>query len=239
MNPQKVAFITGAGTGIGAATAEELAHAGMAVVVTGIHQEPLEAVACRIRESGGKALVQAADVTDYDAMHKLVQQTLAEYGRLDLIMPNAAIHDTSSAHDGDPERWKRVIDTNVTGLLYTVRASLPPLLQQGFGHIIAVTSVSGRITYVGEPVYVASKHAQIAFLECLRQEVTPKGIKVSIVEPGLTATPLVENEFARELMKTIPPLEPGDIARAIRYIFEQPANVVINEITVRPAKQIL
>ena len=233
----KVALITGAGTGIGAATAEELARAGVLAIVIGIDRDPLNEVVGRIQDAGGEAITQVADVTDFDAMADVVQQTVAEFGRIDLLVPNAAVHDVSEIHKGDPAWWKTVIETNVTGLLYTVRATLPQMLEQGAGHIIAVASLSGRVTYVGEPVYITSKHAQVAFIECLRKEVTPKGIKVSIVEPGMVDTPFIDNEFAQELKKTVPPLQASDIARAIRFIFEQPENVVINELAVRPAKQ--
>ncbi len=239
MSERKVALITGGGTGIGAAIAEDLARQGVCVVINGLYLEPLEEISDRIQSQGGMAVAHLADVTDFEAMDRVVQQTMNQFGRLDLLVPNAAVHDASSIHDGDPAWWRRVIDTNVTGLLYTVRAALPHMLQQGFGHIIVIASLSGRVTYVGEPIYIASKHAQVAFAECLRQEVTPKGIKVTVVEPGMVETPFTDNPFARELKKTVPPLEPGDVARAVRYIFEQPTNVVINELALRPAKQLL
>ena len=182
-------------------------------------------------------MTHLADVTDFEAMEQVMQQTMTQLGRLDWLVPNAAIHDASNIHDGDPARWRRVIDTNVTGLLYTVRAALPHMLQQGFGHIVVIASLSGRVTYVGEPIYVTSKHAQVAFVECLRQEVAASGIKVSIIEPGMVDTPFIDNPFAQELKKTIAPLEASDVARAVRFILEQPANVVINELAVRPAQQ--
>jgi NADP-dependent 3-hydroxy acid dehydrogenase YdfG len=172
-------------------------------------------------------------------MEELVEATLTRFGKIDLLISNAALHDASAIDTGDPYWWHAVIDVNVVGLLFTVRAFLPQMIQQEKGHIMVVSSLSGRLTYVGEPIYITSKHAQVAFVECLRKEVTPKGIKVSIIEPGMVETPFIDNEFARELKKTVPPLEPEDVARAIRFTYEQPENCTIYEISMRPKKQLL
>lgn len=236
---QKVAVITGGGTGIGAATAEELAGTGVTVVLVGRRPEPLKESVARIENKGGKGLARPGDVRDFDMLEGLARELVESFGQVDLIVPNAAVHDASQISDGDPDWWHTLIDINVTGLLNTVRAFLPVMIQQQHGHIIIVSSLSGRVTYVGEPVYVASKHAQVAFADCLRQEVTSQGIRVTILEPGLVETPLIDNPVAEELKKTVIPLDPADCARAIRYAFEQPPNVVINEIAMRPAKQLL
>jgi NADP-dependent 3-hydroxy acid dehydrogenase YdfG len=185
------------------------------------------------------AIAHPGDVSDFSAMQGLVDKTLERFGHIDLLVPNASVHDSSSIDGGDPEWWRTVILVNVVGLLNTVRAFLPHMLDRGEGHIIIVSSLSGRITYVGEPVYVTSKHAQVGFTECLRKEVTEKGIKVTIIEPGMTDTPFIDNPVARELKKTVTPLEPEDVARAIRYAFEQPSNCTINELSLRPRKQLL
>lgn len=237
--PKKIAVITGGGTGIGAATAEELARAGYAVTIVGRRSGPLQEVVDRICAAGGEAVAFPADISDYAAMETLCRETIARYGRVDLVIPNAALHDASSLDSGDPAWWRKVIDVNVTGLLNTVRAFLPQMYKQGDGHFIVVSSLSGRVTYVGEPIYVTSKHAQVAFVECLRKEATPHGIKVSIVEPGMVETPFIDNQFANELKKSVPPLEAGDVARAVCYIAEQPQNVTIYELSLRPKKQLL
>lgn len=239
MNNSKVAVITGGGTGIGAATAEELANMGMKVVVVGRRPGPLEEVVNRITQQGGVGVAFPADISDYSAMERLAAETVGRFGRVDLLIPNAALHDASGLDTGDPAWWKKVIEVNVIGLLFTVRAFLPQFIKQGFGHIIVVSSLSGRVTYVGEPIYITSKHAQVAFVECLRKEVTPKGIKVSIIEPGMVETPFIANPFAEELKKTVPPLDAIDVARAIRFIVEQPQNCTIYEISMRPLKQLL
>jgi NADP-dependent 3-hydroxy acid dehydrogenase YdfG len=239
MNKNKVAVITGGGTGIGAATAEELAGTGVNVVVVGRRPGPLEKVASQITGKGGVAVAHQADITDFSAMKDVVQKAVDRFGRIDLLVPNASVHDFSSIDSGDPEWWRTVILINVVGLLNTVRAFLPQMYLQGEGHIVIVSSLSGRVTYVGEPIYITSKHAQVAFAECLRKEVTPRGIKVTIIEPGLVDTPFIDNPVAQELKKTVLPLDPADIARAIRYAFEQPPNCSIYEISMRPRKQLL
>lgn len=238
MNENKVAVITGGGTGIGAATAEELARIGMKVVVVGRRPGPLEEVVARITSRGGVAIAHPADITDFSAMEELVRETVERFGHIDLLVPNAAVHDASNIHDGDPEWWRTVIEINVVGLLYTVRAFLPQMYRQEGGHIIIVASLSGRVTYVGEPIYVTSKHAQVAFTECLRKEVTPRRIKVTIIEPGLVETPFINNPFAQGVKKTVPPLDPADVASAIRFAYEQPHNCTIYEISMRPLKQV-
>jgi NADP-dependent 3-hydroxy acid dehydrogenase YdfG len=238
-NKNKVAVITGGGTGIGAATAEELASTGVNIVVVGRRPKPLEEVATKITYKGGTAVAHPADISIFSDMEKLVKKTVEQFGHVDLVVANAAVHDESSIDSGDPEWWRNVILINVVGLLYTVRAFLPQMYLQGKGHIIIVSSLSGRITYVGEPVYITSKHAQVAFAECLRKEATPKGIKVTIIEPGIVETPFIDNPVAQELKKTVPPLDPEDVARAIRFAFEQSPNCTIYELSLRPIKQLL
>jgi NADP-dependent 3-hydroxy acid dehydrogenase YdfG len=127
----------------------------------------------------------------------------------------------------------------VNGLLNTVRAFLPDMLKHGSGHIIIISSVSGRVNYVSEAIYEASKHAQVAIAECLRLEVTQKNIRVSIVEPGLVETPFIDNPFAADLRKTVTPLEADDCARVVKFIFEQAPNCVINEVVMRPVMQLV
>lgn len=235
----KVAVITGGGTGIGAATAEELAASGVSVVIIGRRPNPLHEVAERIRAKGGVAVDLPADISDWKAIEQSAREVLDRFGQIDLLVPNASIHDVSLIADGDPLYWKELIEINVVGLFNTVRAFLPSMLEHGSGHVIVVSSLSGRTTYVGEATYVASKHAQVAWVDCLRQEVSPKGIRVTIVEPGMVETPMIENEFAQELKKSVTPLDAVDCARAIRFIFEQPANCAINEWAMRPIQQLL
>jgi NADP-dependent 3-hydroxy acid dehydrogenase YdfG len=172
-------------------------------------------------------------------MVQLTEDTLARYGRIDILVSNAAIHDTSSPAGGDPAHWRQVLETNVLGSLHIIRAVLPGMYARGAGHVVIVSSVSGRVTYVGEPVYVASKHALVAFGECLRQEASPRGVRVTLIEPGMVDTPLIDNPFAQELKKTVTPLQPADCARAICFALEQPPHCAVNEIVLRPLQQTL
>lgn len=239
MNETRVAIITGGGTGIGAATAEELARVGVSVVVLGRRPEVLDQVVERVTDQGGTAIARPGDIRDFSFLVNLCNEMVERFGHIDLVVPNAAVHDASSIDSGDPEWWHTVIDVNVVGLLFTVRAFLPQFLRQGFGHFIVVSSLSGRVTYVGEPIYITSKHAQVAFVECLRKEITPKDIKVTIIEPGLVETPFIDNPMGQKIKKTVTPLDAFDVARAVRFVFEQPENVTIYELSMRPRKQVL
>jgi NADP-dependent 3-hydroxy acid dehydrogenase YdfG len=112
--------------------------------------------------------------------------------------------------------------------------------RQGSGHLVVLSSASGRVTYVGEPAYVASKHATVAFADCLRQEMAPRGIRVSVIEPGLVETPLIHvYPGALEMIPDVVPLAPADVARAVRFVVEQPAEVNVFEIVIRPTGQLL
>jgi NADP-dependent 3-hydroxy acid dehydrogenase YdfG len=238
MAKNEVAVITGGGTGIGASTALELAEAGMSVVINGRRPEPLEEIARCITEKGGTAVAFPADTTDWDSMQRMHDFTMERFGRVDLVVPNASVHDVALIAEGDPNWWKTLININVVGLMNTIRAFLPTMIQQKKGHIVVVSSASGRITYVGEASYCASKHAQVAFIDCLRKEaVRYEGIKISIIEPGMVETPMLSNEFAQELKKTVPPLDAEEVARVVRFIYEQSPNCGINEVVMRPIRQ--
>jgi NADP-dependent 3-hydroxy acid dehydrogenase YdfG len=127
----------------------------------------------------------------------------------------------------------------VLGVLYGARAVLPAMYARGSGHIVIVSSGSGRSTYVGEPAYVASKHATVAFAECLRMEVAPRGLRVTVLEPGLVETPLIHVwEGSDDLVVGVTPLSPADCARAIVFAVEQPPSVTVFEIAIRPTSQI-
>jgi NADP-dependent 3-hydroxy acid dehydrogenase YdfG len=234
-----VAIITGAGTGIGEATAEEFGAAGVHVVVVGRRANLVERVAERIRAAGGGAIAEPGDVRDFARMEAIVERTVERWGKIDVFVANAAVVEESLISDGDPARWKELIDTNVTGALNSVRAVLPTMHRQGSGHIVIVASVSGRVTYVGQPAYVASKHALVALGEVLRQEVAAKKLRVTLVEPGVVLTPFVNPEYLAELLPGVTPLSATDIARTIRFAIEQPPNVSINEIVIRPTGQLL
>jgi NADP-dependent 3-hydroxy acid dehydrogenase YdfG len=238
----QVAIITGGGTGIGAATSVRLARAGARVVLVGRRAAVLETQADRLRQDGHDAQAVPADVGSYADLERVVAATLARHGRIDVLVANAAVVDHTSIADADPAEWHDLVTTNVLGVLYSVRAVLGHMLARGSGHVVIVSSVSGRVTYVGEPAYVSSKHATVAFADCLRQEVSPRGVRVTAIEPGLVDTPLVRANL-EAVSKVVPsgvqPLDSDDCARAILFALEQPAGCSINEIVLRPTAQLV
>lgn len=233
------AIITGGGTGIGAATAWELGRQGMRLMLVGRRTEVVDETARALQAEGIEAVGLFGDVREYDDVVRAVEQTIERFGRVDVFIANAAIADFGPIDQADPAHWRDVIVTNVMGVLYSVRAVLPRMYGQGAGHIVIVSSGSGRTTYVGEPAYVASKHAVVAFGDCLRQEVAPRGIRVSLIEPGLVETPLIHvYEAAQHLLDAgVIPLRSEDVARAIRFAVEQPPNCTVFEIALRPTGQ--
>ena len=151
---------------------------------------------------------------------------------------NAGITDWGSMSDGDPQRWRDVIDTNVLGVAQTIRATMPVLVAQGRGHVVITASISGRTAYVGEPIYIATKWALVGLSKALRKEARPAGVRVSVIEPGIVNTPLVQQtaEGAAELA-AVRALDPQDVARMVTFVLEQPAHVNIDEIMVSPLGQ--
>jgi NADP-dependent 3-hydroxy acid dehydrogenase YdfG len=185
-------------------------------------------------------LVEPGDVRDYAHLERLVRLATERFGAVDILVANAAITDCGPVADADPARWSEVIGTNVLGVLHAVRAVLPAMLDRGRGHIVVIASVSGRITYVGEPAYIASKHATIAFADSLRMEVAERGIRVTVIEPGLVETPLIHvHEAADSIVPGVTPMRPDDVARAVRFALEQPPDVNVFEIVLRPTGQTL
>jgi len=231
-------MITGALSGIGFATALAFAARGAGLVLCDRSLERADDVLTQVRDAGGEAEVIELDVRDPDALAAAAAAAVDRWGRLDALVANAGIADQSSIATGDPARWRAVVETNLLGAIFSVRAVLPTMLAQRAGHIFVVASVSGRETYVGEPVYIASKWGQVGFAHSLRQEVMEAGIRVTLIEPGIVDTPLTrDNPVVRPLLEAVEPLGPADVARAIVYAFEQPEHVVVSELTIRPVRQ--
>jgi NADP-dependent 3-hydroxy acid dehydrogenase YdfG len=233
-----VGLVTGALSGIGAATAVAFAAEGAHLVL--VDRSPDAGnVADEVRAAGGNGVVVEANVRDAGAMQRAVEIGLDAFGRIDFVVANAGIADQSTIADGDPERWRAVVETNVLGVLFTVRAALPTMIEARRGHIFIVASISGRETYVGEPAYIASKWGQVGFGHALREEVRDAGIRVTLVEPGIVDTPLTRNSPAvRPLLEAVEPLQAADVARAIVFAYSQPEHVVVSELAVRPLRQV-
>jgi NADP-dependent 3-hydroxy acid dehydrogenase YdfG len=232
----KVAIVTGGARGIGAAISRELSDRGARVVVGEVSAPRAEEFA---RSAGTDSIVaRSCDVRDFSQVTSLHDAALATYGRLDFVVANAGITDWSSMSDGDPERWRDVIETNVLGVAFTIRATLPTLVAQRSGHVVITASISGRVTYVGEPIYIASKWALVGMGRALRKEVAPAGVKVTLIEPGIVDTPLVSGtEEGRQELAQVRALMPEDIAAAVAFALARPEHVDIEELVVAPTGQ--
>jgi len=240
----KVALVTGASSGIGEATAIALAEAGAAVAIGARRRDRLDALAEKLRGGGARVLQLDLDVTDEQACTAAVARTRAELGGLDVLVNNAGVMLLGTIVGADPEDWRRMIQTNVMGVLYMTAAAIEGMVEQGSGDVVNMSSVAGRQARSGAGVYNASKWAVNAFSESLRQEVTGRGVRIGLVEPGAVATELTDHitqpearAGAQKMYTDMVPLQAGDIARAVLYLVTQPPHVAVNEVLVRPTDQ--
>ena len=240
----KVALVTGASSGIGEATAIALAQAGDAVAIGARRKDRLDALAARLREGGTRVLTLDLDVTDEAACTAAVARTREELGGLDVLINNAGVMLLGTIVGADPEDWRRMIDTNVMGVLYMTAAAIDGMVEQGSGDIVNMSSVAGRQARAGAGVYNASKWAVNAFSESLRQEVTGRGVRIGLVEPGAVTTELTQHitqpaakAASAEMHASMRTLQAEDIARAVLYLVTQPPHVAVNEVLVRPTDQ--
>ncbi|MGY1725743.1 SDR family NAD(P)-dependent oxidoreductase [Geodermatophilus sp. SYSU D01062] len=240
----RVALVTGASSGIGEATAVALAEAGAAVAVGARRADRLDALARKLRDGGARALTLDLDVTDEASCRAAVARTREELGGLDVLVNNAGVMLLGTIVGADVEDWRRMLSTNVLGLMYTTHAAIDGMVAQGSGDVVNVSSVAGRTARKGAGVYNASKWAVNAFSESLRQEVTTRGVRISLVEPGAVATELTDHITQPDAKATsvrmyteMTPLQAEDVARAIVYVVSQPPHVAVNEVLVRPTAQ--
>jgi NADP-dependent 3-hydroxy acid dehydrogenase YdfG len=244
-----VALVTGASSGIGEATAVALAEHGAAVAIAARRKDRIDALAGRIADAGGTALAIEADVSSQASAEALVEQTVADLGRLDTLINNAGVMLLGPAVDAPLEEWERMISVNVQGLLYCAHAAIPHLLRAAedsprrIADMVNISSVAGRVARSGSGVYNLTKHGVGAFSESLRQEVTSRHVRVSLVEPGAVATELASHNRPeiQEQMKGrfggIERMQSEDIADAIAYIVTRPWRVAVNEMLIRPTEQ--
>jgi len=240
----KVALVTGASSGIGEATAVALAEAGAAVAIGARRRDRLDALAAKLTDSGASVLPLDLDVTDESACRDAVRRTWEELGGLDVLVNNAGVMLLGTIVGADTEDWRRMLQTNVLGLMYMTAAAVEGMVEQGSGDIVNVSSVAGRVARKGAGVYNASKWAVNAFSESLRQEVTGRGVRVGLVEPGAVATELTDHitqpearKASKDMVQGMTPLQADDIARAVLYLVTQPPHVAVNEVLVRPTDQ--
>lgn len=243
-----VALVTGASSGIGEATALALAEEGARLALVARRRDRLEALAARVA-GAGPALVVEADITDRSQAERAVADTVSELGRLDTLVNNAGVMLLGPIVGAPVEEWERMVRLNLLGLLYCTHAALPHLLAAAesaprtVADVVNVSSVAGRVARLNSGVYNATKHGVGAFSESLRQEVTARHVRVTLIEPGATATELAFHnrpeilEGMAQNFEGIEIMHAEDIAAAIRYAVTQPRRVAVNEILVRPTEQ--
>jgi NADP-dependent 3-hydroxy acid dehydrogenase YdfG len=245
-----VAIVTGASSGIGEATAAAFAQNGASVVIAARRRDRLEALSARIGESGGTAMAVECDVTDEAQARGLVARTVAELGRLDILLNNAGVMLLGKVEGADVGQWRQMLDLNVAALMNLSHAALPHLFEAAekaprrAADIVNVSSVAGRVARVGSGAYNASKWAVNAFSEALRQEVTKRHVRVGVIEPGAVDTELASHNTDPEVVATMQRrfgamerLNAEDIAQAVLFMVTRPRHVAINEILVRPTEQ--
>jgi NADP-dependent 3-hydroxy acid dehydrogenase YdfG len=235
----KVILITGATSGIGAATARELATTGARLVLGARRTERLEALAAEIRQAGGQAIIQRLDVTDRADVAAFADAARQAYGRVDVIVNNAGIMPLSLMASMKVDEWDRMVDVNIKGVLHGIAAVLPEMTARGSGHIINIASIGALSVSPTAAVYCATKYAVRAISDGLRQEC--RDIRVTCIHPGVVESELADtitDPAAAEAMTTYRAiaLKPDAIGRAVRFAIEQPEDVDVNEIVIRPTR---
>jgi NADP-dependent 3-hydroxy acid dehydrogenase YdfG len=239
----KVVAITGASSGIGEATARLLAGRGAAVALGARRTERLEGLAKEIRDGGGRAVSCATDVTRPDDLRRLVDEAVTAFGRLDVLVSNAGISKVGPIADLDTDGWSAMIDVNLRGVLNGIAAALPVFRRQGRGHLVTTVSTAGLKIVPTQAVYAATKNAVRTLLEGLRLESTDGVLRTTAVSPGFVRTELVDSvdnpEVRDQLRRSRDQfaIAPEAVARAIAFAIEQPDDVEIGEITIRPTVQ--
>jgi NADP-dependent 3-hydroxy acid dehydrogenase YdfG len=241
----KVALITGASSGIGAATALKLAAQGVKVGLAARRIDKLQALEAQIKAAGGQATSIKMDVVDLASVQAGVQQLVATYGGIDILFNNAGLMPISDVETLKVDEWHRMVDVNVKGVLNSTAAALPHLKQRGEGHIVNTSSIAGRKVFPGLSVYCATKHAIAAFSEGLRLEIAPKhNIRVTCIQPGAVDTELFEQisdtgyrQQMEGLRSQMTFLSGGEIADTVLFALKSPRHVNVAELFVLPTNQ--
>jgi len=241
----KIALVTGASSGIGAATALKLAEAGAKVGIAARRTGKLEGLQKEIASRGGEALVIEMDVVDPASVEAGVKKLVGAYGSIDILVNNAGLMPLSDVDQFKVDEWHRMVDVNVKGLLNTTAAVLPQMINQHSGHIFNMSSIAGRKVFKGLSIYCATKHAVAAFSDGLRMEVGQKhNIRVTCIQPGAVATELYDHitepgyiKQMDDLAKQMTFLQGEDIGDTIVFAAQAPAHVNVAELFVLPVEQ--
>lgn len=237
----KVVIVTGASSGIGEATALDLAAHGAEVMCAARREQRLKALVDKIKAGGGTAEYRVVDVVDHQAVQRLADDTLSTYGQIDVLFNNAGLMPLGPLKNKHLDEWERMIDVNIKGVLWGIAAVLPHMLQRGQGHIINNASVAGHHVWPFYSVYSATKSAVRTISEGLRQETADK-VRVTIISPGITMTELTDHITDEDVRSKMSGrfdyvIQSEDIARAVRYAIAQPPHVDVSEMIVRATGQ--
>ncbi|URJ45428.1 SDR family oxidoreductase [Paenibacillus polymyxa] len=242
---EKVVIITGASSGIGEAAAKKLASKGAKLVLAARREDRLKKLQDEIEQSGGEAVYTVTDVSSHQQMEGLAAYALNEFGKIDVLVNNAGIMPQAFLALKKVDEWDRMIDVNIKGVLYAIGAVLPSMRERKSGHIINLSSVAGHNIYPGGTVYCGTKHAVRAISEGLRQEEAMSGtnIRVTNISPGAVTSELLETTTDPAMKAGLDDfykiaIDADSIARAIAFAIEQPSDVGINEMIIRPTAQI-
>ncbi|TWD93409.1 NADP-dependent 3-hydroxy acid dehydrogenase YdfG [Neobacillus bataviensis] len=241
----KVVIITGASSGIGEATAKELASKGVKLVLAARREDRLKKLQDEIQSIGGQAIYKVTDVTSREKMEELATYALKEFGKIDVLVNNAGIMPQAFLAENKVDEWDRMIDVNIKGVLYAIAAIVPSMRERKSGHVINLSSVAGHNIYPGGTVYCGTKFAVKAISEGLRQEEAISGtnIRVTNISPGAVSSELLETTSDPTMKAGLEDfykvaIDAESIARAISFAIEQPADVGINEMIIRPTVQV-
>ena len=244
-----VALITGASSGIGRATARAIAACGATVVLVARRQDRIESLSREITDEGGHAHALRADLTEATEAADVIATTVQRFGRLDTLVNAAGVMLTGDSVTSPLDEWQRMVDINISGLLYVTKAALPHLIEaaatspRAVADVVNISSIAGRWAIPNAAVYNATKFGVTAATEAWRQEYAPRSVRFSVVEPGLTETELLGHmqSAVQERMAArfadVEQLQPDDIAEAVEYIVTSPRRRAIAEIVIRPTDQ--
>jgi NADP-dependent 3-hydroxy acid dehydrogenase YdfG len=244
-----VAVVTGASSGIGAATATTLAASGAKVALVARRRDKLEALQAQIHASGSAALVVQADITDKEQVVSAVSRIAEHCGRIDILVNNAGTMTMGPTIGANTEDWDHMLAINVNAVLYMSHACLPHLVAaavdspRGVADLVNISSTAGRVARPGNGVYALSKFGVNAFSESLRQELIDKRVRVSVVEPGIVETELNAHipeqlqETVKKMTENVRRLQPVDVAEAVQFIVSRANHVAVNEVLIRAAEQ--
>ncbi len=227
--------VTGAARGIGKGCAAALASRGARILLADLDEGPLNDAVTELSSGGAEVTGRVTDVRDWESVEGMTEACIHAFGGIDFVVANAGVGDYSALDTGDPERWRRVIETNFLGVLHTVRAAFPRMKERGGGQIVLMASIAGRQTWVGEPVYIATKWAVVGLGWALRKEALEHNVRVTMIEPGMVDTPLVRStEEGRSELERFAALSIDDVARAVVFALAQPPGVAVSELMITP-----